>query len=167
MLKVELYGHAKRQLTLATTARHHGGNAMPTEVLIIPPSERDGRRTTIDSWRVQPIPTKREQLGFTRRFNKIESEAIKCGFLPSSMDDKWFICFEAGWLLFYRSWTGYCIFGLRLDITTAETRVTDSWVNRDVDQYRSVDLCHDRDVVQELINDLLLQRSAFIGDEET
>jgi hypothetical protein len=65
--------------------------------------------------------------------------------VPKDMEDKWFIYFERGpanrppeaqesaspqgWLLFHRSWTGACIYGLHLERAPGGgARVVDSWV---------------------------------------
>lgn len=73
------------------------------------------------------------------------------------MDDRWFICFHDGWLLFYRSWTGHCIYGLRLDTTPEGMQVTESWVNRNTEQYRETDIDEDRELLRNLIDEILLQ----------
>lgn len=138
---------------------------MPTTILPIPPSERSTQRATMESWQTIPIPAKREPLGFSACFDAAESETLKRGFVPSDMDDRWFICFDAGWLRFYRSWTGICIFGLRLETGPAGTCVMESWVNREPDQYRGVDVKDDRELVQRLINELLLQKAGVVGDQ--
>ena len=75
------------------------------------------------------------------------------------MDDRWFACVHDGWLLFYRSWTGYCIYGLRLDAVPDGVKVSKSWVSRDPEQYGDSDIEDDRRLVRQLINDLLLDRA--------
>ena len=138
---------------------------MPTTILLTPPSERSTQRATMESWQTIPIPAKREPLGFSACFDAAESETLKRGFVPSDMDDRWFICFDAGWLRFYRSWTGICIFGLRLEPGPSGTCIMDSWVNREPDQYRGVDLKNDRELVQRLIHELLLHKSGVVDDQ--
>ena len=132
-----------------------------TRVFTIPPAECPrAERATIDSWKTHPAPAKREDLGFSGTFTDTEAEALKRGFIPQSMDDRWFICFDGGWLLFFRSWTGHCIFGLRLDATPEGMQVVESWVNRDPEQYRGTDIEEDRKLVRRLIDELLLNRPA-------
>ena len=137
---------------------------MPTTILLIPPSERNTERATMESWPTTPIPAQREPLGFSACFDAAESETLKRGFVPSDMDDRWFICFDAGWLRFYRSWTGVCIFGLRLEAGPAGTCVVESWVNRDPDPDRGVDIKDDRELVQRLIDEVLLKKVDSVGD---
>jgi hypothetical protein len=76
------------------------------------------------------------------------------------MDDKWFICFHQGWLLFHRSWTGVCIYGLQLERLSGGVHVRDSWVNRDPSQYKGTELEYDRKLARFLIDALLLRRPA-------
>lgn len=130
-----------------------------TRIFTIPPSERpDTERATIDSWKTHPAPAQREDLGFYATFTKPEAGALKRGFIPRDMDDRWFICFHDSWLLFYRSWTSYCIYGLRLDPTPEGMKVMESWVSRDPEQYRGTDIEDDRRLVRHLIDELLLNR---------
>lgn len=82
------------------------------------------------------------------------------GLVPIEMEDKWFIYFLDGWLYFHRSWTGACIYAVRLDGSPAGVRTTDSWVNRDPEEYQGQDLEYDRKLVSFLIDAFLLGRSA-------
>ena len=68
-----------------------------------------------DSWNILPLPTSRISLGFAATYDDSEAERMRQGFIPRQMEDKWFIYFADGWLYFYRSWTGACIFGVRFD----------------------------------------------------
>jgi hypothetical protein len=130
-----------------------------TRIFTIPPTERPGtERATIDSWSTHPAPAQRADLGFSGRFTGTEAEALKRGFIPREMEDKWFVCMHDGWLLFHRSWTGYCIYGLRLDVTPDGMKVSESWVSRDPEQYGDSDIEEDRKLVRHLIDELLLNR---------
>lgn len=131
-----------------------------TRIFTIPPAQRpDKERATIDSWKAHPAPARREDLGFSGTFTDTEAETLKRGFIPREMEDRWFICFHHPWLFFYRSWTGYCIYGLRLDATPEGMKVIESWVSRDPEQYRGTDVEDDRRLVRHLIDNLLLNRA--------
>ena len=80
------------------------------------------------------------------------------------MEDKWFIYEEGGWLNFHRSWTGICIFRVRLQPTPTGVEVAEVWVNRDKDQYTCVDDDYDAGLVSWLIDVLLLKRPAAFPD---
>jgi hypothetical protein len=99
-------------------------------------------------------------LGFAAGFNEAEAELLVLGLKPATMEDKWFICFHEGWLLFHRSWTGVCIYGLELERAARGVQVRDSWVNRDPTQYKGADLEYDRKLTRFLIDALLLKRPA-------
>jgi len=113
-------------------------------------------RVNITSWKTLPPPERREPLGLVAVFSDPEAELLVSGLRPAGMDDKWFICFYQGWLLFHRSWTGVCIYGLRLERLPDGVHVTDSWVNRDPTQYKGADAEYDRKLTRFLIDALLL-----------
>ncbi len=103
---------------------------------------------------------RRASLEFNAAFNDAEAALLVGGLIPKQMEDKWFICFHGGWLMFHRSWTGACIYGLRLERSPDGARVTESWVNRDPEQYAGTDVEYDRKLVRFLIDALLLSRPA-------
>jgi hypothetical protein len=107
-----------------------------------------------DSWEILPLPANRISLGFTAAYDDSEAERMRQGFIPRQMEDKWFIYFKEGWLYFYRSWTGVCIFGVQLD--SRGVRVIDSWITADRQQTAGMDLEYDRKLVGFLIDTLLL-----------
>ena len=81
------------------------------------------------------MPERREQLAFERTFTAEEFAKIEAGHIPEEMEDKWFVYFEDDWLYFHRSWTGYCIFQLRLIEADEGWHVAEAWVSRDESQY--------------------------------
>jgi hypothetical protein len=103
-----------------------------------------------------PLPTERESLNLPLLFSDEEADRIQRGHLPTDMDDKWFIFFEEGWLYFHRSWTGHCIFGVRLDGSPNGVRVVEAWASRDKEQYNSPGMETDLRLVQQLIETRLL-----------
>jgi hypothetical protein len=118
------------------------------------------RTITSTSWKILPAPTRREPLCFTGFYNDAEAEKIMGGLRPRQMEDKWFIYSEAGWVYFHRSWTGACIYALRLGGAPGGVRVVDSWINRDPSQYKSTDIDYDRKIVAFLIDAILLGKPA-------
>lgn len=115
---------------------------------------------TAVSWKHLPAPERRVPLGYEERFDPridaANSQRLRRGLVPEAMEDKWFIYFDAGWLRFHRSWTGYFIFALRLEADGEGMRVMESWVSRDPEQYRSTDLDRDRLELRNLV--LMLSR---------
>jgi len=53
-------------------------------------------------------------LRFERQFNALEYERMSLGVIPEDMDDKWYVYLEDDTFYFHRSWTGLCIFRMRL-----------------------------------------------------
>jgi len=86
---------------------------------------------------------------------------IQLGYVPKSMEDKWFIYFEDGWLNFHRSWTGSCIYRLRFKPSGKDYRVSEAWVNHNPAEYKSTDDEYDRQMVRFLIDSILLSRRGF------
>ena len=132
-------------------------------------------RASRTSWKTLPPPQQREALGFAAAFNDAETELLVLGLVPKDMEDKWFIYFEGpayrqqaspgpangqGWLLFHRSWTGACIYGVHLERSPGGARVVDSWVSRDPAQYKGTDVEYDRKLLRFLIDALLLRLPA-------
>lgn len=103
------------------------------------------------SWKTLPCPVLRESLDLSLAFSDVDGERLRLGHIPEDMDDKWFIFFEDGWLYFHRSWTGACIFGVRLDGFPNRVRTVESWASRDEEHYRSVGVERERDLVEQLI----------------
>ena len=89
------------------------------------------------SWKTEPLPVQRRELNYRRSFNQCEFERVAFGLVPGQMEDKWFVLFEESWLFFYRSWTGYCIYGVKLAQAGDGAEVVDSWVTGDLQIYRA------------------------------
>lgn len=114
------------------------------------------------SWKHLPPPEEREPLGFEAFYNDYETDQLKLGLVPDQMEDKWFIYFEDGWLRFHRSWTGAYIYALKLEPSPEGWRVTDSWVNRNHQQYAGKNTAYDRKLVQFLVDAFLLKKAGVI-----
>jgi len=103
-----------------------------------------------------PPPAERESLQLGLLFSDDEGERIRRGHIPKDMDDKWFIFFEDGWLYFHRSWTGHCIYGVRLDGSPSGVRVIEAWASRNKDEYNSPGVETDLRMIEQLIASRLL-----------
>ena len=112
---------------------------------------------TSRSWHRLPDPAHKAELDYARVFSRQDLERIQLGHVPTSMEDKWFIYLEDGWLRFHRSWTGACIYGLKIRATAEGGQVVESWVNRDAKQYKQNDTEYDRRLVEFLIGAFLLR----------
>lgn len=108
--------------------------------------------------RVLPMPSSKSRLSFNREFTQEEYDHIVLGMIPLSMDEKWLIFLEDDWLYFHRSWTGFCIYQLRLEKTQYGYSVAEVWVNRDPNQYKGTDDAHDVALLSFLIENFLLDQ---------
>src|SRR5688572_30866366 len=63
-----------------------------------------------------PIP-------YSDQFSAQELQTISQGFVPHSMDDHWFICREGDSVFVHRSWTGYLMYRVDLEVTESGARV--------------------------------------------
>ena len=89
-------------------------------------------------------------------YSPAEFERIKAGLIPLEMEDKWFVFFETPWLYLHRSWTGFCVYGVRLEALPEGAEVVESWVSRNAEQYRGTDIHHEERILTFLIDALLL-----------
>lgn len=110
------------------------------------------------SWNICQCPEKRATLEFCEFYSQTEFERITAGLIPVEMEDKWFIFFEEPWLYIHRSWTGFCIYGVRFESSPNGWTSVEAWVSRDADQYRETRVDHDRAVLKLLIDVLLLNK---------
>lgn len=84
-------------------------------------------------WRCKPLPEARRPLEYSRVLSATQAERARAGFMPFAMEDKWFIVFDHRQLLFYRSWTGNCIFGVTMQpLPTGEVQLSDAWITTEV-----------------------------------
>jgi hypothetical protein len=83
-----------------------------------------------------------------------EFDRLKQGSVPEQMEDKWFIFYEEPWLHLHRSWTGFCIYQVRLEATADGDRMAEALVNRDPEQYRETDLMADAMLLAVLLDGL-------------
>lgn len=106
---------------------------------------------TKDSWKTVPMSSCRINLPLELRLSGDELVRLKRGSIPEEMEDKWFVYHEDGWVYFHRSWTGFCIYQLRLVEDGDVYRCTEAWVTRDREQYTSEDIGEDRQLLESLL----------------
>lgn len=111
-----------------------------------------------ESWRNLPLPEMRSRISLDREFTISEYEQISSGFIPDKMEDKWFIFLEGEDLYFHRSWTGYCIYHLRIIPFGEKFKVVKALVNRDPTQYIGSDDNYDVMIINFVIDNFLLNQ---------
>lgn len=98
------------------------------------------------------------RIDMARTYSADEMTRLRDGFVPGGMDDKWFIVFHDGELAFHRSWTGECVFRMRLEILAdGSARVVEVIASRDPASYTADDAAYDARLLGVLIEDLLLR----------
>jgi len=95
------------------------------------------------------------KLPFRASVNEEDFNKLARGFVPESMDDKWFVFHEDDRLYFHRSWTGHCIFWMIMKKSAAGGQIIDVWANRDPGQYRSNDVQTDVEMLKMLFQGML------------
>jgi hypothetical protein len=107
---------------------------------------------TRDSWQTRPMPAARVRIPYDRAFTGDELAKLARGLVPGEMEDKWFIFFERGELFVHRSWTGVCVYVVRLN----DRAVVEAWANRDPAQYGETDDARDARMLGFVVDRLLL-----------
>lgn len=108
-----------------------------------------------ENWKTVEFPATFKIVRLDRPVSDPQFEQIKIGFIPQEMEDKWFIYLEDHWLYFHRSWTGYCIFKLRIENKNGDYILTELYINQDKNQYEAEDDLHDINQVENLIDTLM------------
>ena len=117
-------------------------------------------------WKAQPMPKKYTTIELNKEYNKSQMEAIKNGFTPEAMEDKWFIYYESSEnkLYLHRSWTGFCIYIIQFEKRGEDTFVaTIAEVNRDPSQYSGTDDDEDKRTALIIVNTTLCRGVRSVG----
>ena len=106
----------------------------------------------------RPLPRLRVRIPFERNFTEAEFLRLKRGFVAESMDDRWHILFKDPWLHFVRSWTGFCVYKVRLEKYETGCKIAEVWISRDKRQYGGDDTRREAELLSFLIEELLAGR---------
>jgi len=109
-------------------------------------------KATSDSWETLPFPNEHEFMVLDRIFSTAELIKIEKGFIPSTMEEKWFVYCENNTIYIHRSWTGYCIYILDFD---DNGKIIKARVNRNQEQYTATDLENDEALVLTILDTIL------------
>ncbi|HKA35577.1 MAG TPA: hypothetical protein VKH43_02075 [Thermoanaerobaculia bacterium] len=85
------------------------------------------------------MPAENERIALERDYSIEEFDRLRAGLVPQEMEDRWFIYFEDPWLFLHRSWTGFCIYRVRFELSGTRARVAEVIVNRRQDQHRGAE----------------------------
>ncbi|MBV5322791.1 MAG: NUDIX domain-containing protein [Ilumatobacteraceae bacterium] len=114
-----------------------------------PPLKRPVARR--EDWNRKPMPAARKRLTMDKVYSTAEMARIARGFIPSCMEEKWFIYFEDGKLFLHRSWTGLCIYCVEFLPVATGWAVAAVWANRHPQQYEETDDVQDARTLLEMI----------------
>ena len=106
------------------------------------------RAATKKDWKTCPMPEKNESFIFDRSFSEEEMGMLKLGYIPQEMEDKWFGYMEEDTLHIHRSWTGFCIYIVKISEGDKHSVVA----NRDPEQHRNNSVEEDMKVLNRLLD---------------
>ncbi len=114
-----------------------------------PPLRRPVARR--ENWKRLSLPAARKRLLVDKVYTPAEMARIARGFIPSGMDEKWFVYYEDGRLFLHRSWTGFCIYRVNFSHVQTGWAMTTVWANREPKQYEETDDVQDAQLLLEMI----------------
>jgi hypothetical protein len=79
------------------------------------------------------------------------------------MEDRWHVFFTGPWLTFVRSWSGFCIYEVRMEKNDVEYRVATVFINCDRRQYGGDDTREEAKLLGFLLDGILLGAGDFHG----
>lgn len=89
------------------------------------------------------------------KFDKAQSQRLKCGFTPRDMDDRWMVKFDSGLLRCYRSWSGHEIFCAKVCESADGCEINEVNVLDDKDVYNSQSRAQDEENFKGVIKFIL------------
>jgi hypothetical protein len=107
-----------------------------------------------------PMPARHSLISLDQTYSPFDSWMIARGFVPTVMEEKWFVYMESGRLLFRRSWTGILIYDVEATWRGDQLYLGQVRVNRDAEQYGETDDEYDRRLLDYLIVVVLLGEHA-------
>ncbi len=109
---------------------------------------------TKESWPCKPMPQETGLLHYERHLSQGEYETLLRGLVPESGDDHWFVYMQGEWVCLHRSWTGECVFMVRLTPTDDGWRAAETWVNGDRSQFPETSEHKQIEMLDEIIDRL-------------
>jgi len=110
------------------------------------------------AWKTVPPAGPFATLPYSDSFSQTEFEALQRGLLPSAMEDKWFVFWEADSLFLHRSWTGFCVYRVEFQRSGDRFDIAQATVAANSEQYRRGSDRHEAAVLDFLIRGLLLHQ---------
>lgn len=98
--------------------------------------DADSRIARRDRWKNSPLSNPLPIPAPARIYSEEEMTAIRRGYVPRIMEQKWFIFMEDDWLFAHRSWTGLGVYEATFAPVEGGYRIESAFVTGDGDSYR-------------------------------
>lgn len=108
---------------------------------------------TKDSWNNEPMPDQHVVIPMNVIIPSAAMAIVRCGHIPSAMEDHWFMYCDETTIRYYRSWSGICIYVAKYVDDGDVCRITELMVNREPSQYGSTDDDHDKALFMALLTE--------------
>lgn len=113
---------------------------------------------TAEAWKHEPF-SDGVPVAYAARFTDREFLKLRDGLVPTTMEDKWFVHYEAPHLFFHRSWTGLPVYRVKLEETGDGAMVAEAlWATRWA-MAEDADPTYQAKLLDFLISTLLLERA--------
>lgn len=123
--------------------------------VVLPDDNRDAAEVaTAADWKIHPMPQRHTVLKLNFFLDAAEAAAIRKGFIPQGMEDKWFSYYADDTLFQHRSWTGFCIDQIHFVADGGGLRATYAEVNREPEQYGETDDAADIQRIEGMVRHL-------------
>lgn len=120
----------------------------------------DQQRTAVASdWQTHRMPRRHVVLRLSFELDEEQVNAIRLGYIPEEMEEKWFWYFDDNVLYQHRSWTGHLIDQVFFEPAGSGLRATHAKVNRSPKQYSNTDDAYDITRIEEMVMDLVRMNS--------
>lgn len=107
------------------------------------------------SWLTHEMAPERETILFEETYTYQQFRRMLYGYVPSGMDDEWFIYFERSWLKIVRSWTGHCLFMLNVEESNADITSHHLVINKNTCQNPYSETALSVETVQKVLEETL------------
>ncbi len=144
-------GRQRDLAILAAASQWYEKNA----TVVLPDGERDVEQAaTAAGWNIRPLPERHTVLRLDFVLSSAEAAAIRKGFIPQVMEEKWFSYYANDTLFQHRSWTGFCIDRVHFVPEGLGLRATHAEVNREPEQYGETDDAADIQRIESMVREL-------------
>ncbi len=109
-------------------------------------------QTNASNWETKAMPCESAHFMLGRAITDREWSILQKGHIPKDMDDRWFFYTEEDKVYFHRSWTGICIYIIKIETEADGTKtLTDVTVNQNKEQYKA-DLAESEKLLQTMLD---------------